>query len=295
MKGSAGAEHSLCLASIIIPAHNEVATIGRLLGAITAEMPVGSLEIIVVCNGCTDDTASVAHSFGPSVRVIEVSEPSKRNAQRLGDSSATAFPRLYVDADIEISLVGISALIRAIAEDGYIASAPTRRLPRDGVSHVVGWYYDVWEQLPVVRDGLFGRGVIALSEVGNDRIRALPPMMSDDLVMSEAFAANERIVVADAEVVVRPPKTLSDLIRRRVRAATGNAQADQHGLRSSQASTSIGDLVGLTRSDPRLAVRLPVFIGVTVFARFRAQRAIRSGDFDTWLRDESSRQESRPQ
>jgi hypothetical protein len=38
-----------------------------------------------------------------------------------------------------------------------------------------------------------------------------------------------------------------------------------------------------------LAVRLPVFIGVGFLSRLLARRAVRAGDFQTWLRDESSR------
>ena len=36
-----------------------------------------------------------------------------------------------------------------------------------------------------------------------------------------------------------------------------------------------------------------VFVGVTVVARARARRAVRSGDFSTWLRDDSSRSDAR--
>lgn len=50
------------------------------------------------------------------------------------------------------------------------------------------WYYDVWQRLPQVREGLFGRGMIVLSPEGHERVRALPQVMSDDLAMSESFA-----------------------------------------------------------------------------------------------------------
>src|SRR5206468_9477454 len=84
--------------SVVIPAHNEAAVIGRLLTAILADAGPDEFEIVVVPNGCTDDTAAVASSFG--VRVVETEVASKVAALRLGDASVKSFPRIYVDADV---------------------------------------------------------------------------------------------------------------------------------------------------------------------------------------------------
>ena len=69
--------------------------------------------------------------------------------------------------------------------------------------------------------------------------------------------------------------------------ATGNAQASEAGVGGG--STSIRTLLRLAVIEPGVALRLPVFVGVTLAARLSARKAIRSGDFATWLRDESSR------
>ena len=62
-----------------------------------------AVEIIVSANGCTDDTASTGHSC---VAVPELSIPSKAQ-----DSAATAFPRLYVDADVTMTADATTAQI----------------------------------------------------------------------------------------------------------------------------------------------------------------------------------------
>lgn len=276
------------ICSIVVPAHDEERVIGRLLDGLTSEADC-RFEIIVVCNGCTDRTAAIAGTYGPDVRVIEIDQASKRAALVVGDEEAGAFPRLFVDADVEIDAAAIRHLVDAVGESAVLAAAPGRIVPRLGVSPWVRWYYDVWERLPQVRDGLFGRGVIALSEVGNARVRALPPSMGDDLVASEAFEPAERRVVGEAVVIVHPPRTVRDLLRRRVRAVTGNAQADEGGFRGSSAVTSPRTLAAMVRGRPSLALRLPVFLTVSLISRVAARRAIRSGDDSTWLRDESSR------
>jgi hypothetical protein len=289
---------------------------------------VGALDIVVVCNGCTDGTAKAAAR--PGVRVVEIPTPSKHTAMRTGDAHARGFPRLYVDADVVLRAADVRALTGALGgPGGVLAAAPERRLPLAGCAWRVRAYYRVWSRLPAVREGLFGRGVIALTEDGHARVAALPPLMADDLAASLAFAPGERTVVGAARVVVHPPRTWADLIRRRVRAAVSSAQVEQHraaedgrgagpdagpdvehgggaedrpraepgsgrapgaGERPT-ARTSTADLRALLRREPRLLPDLAVFLAAAVTARTRAAKAIRTQDFGTWLRDESSRQD----
>ncbi|MFE5622347.1 glycosyltransferase [Streptomyces virginiae] len=286
------------MTSIVIPAHNEGRVIGRLLDALLADSTSSGTDIVVVCNGCTDDTARVAGDRGDRVRVVEVPTPSKHTALRVGDEHARGFPRLYVDADVVLGAADVRALTGALAADpDLLAAAPGRDIPPTGCAWPVRAYYRVWQRLPAVREGLFGRGVIAVTEEGHKRIAALPPLMADDLAASLAFGPGERRVVEAARVVVRPPRTWSDLIRRKVRAATSSAEferfqaAREAGAGAApSARTGASDLRALLRADPELLPSVLVFAAAALAARRGARRAIRDQDFSTWLRDESSRQ-----
>ncbi|MGW6709712.1 glycosyltransferase [Streptomyces sp. NPDC054956] len=287
------------MTSIVIPAHNEGRVIGRLLDALLTGTPDSGPDIVVVCNGCTDDTAAVAGARGPRVRVVEIPTPSKHQALRVGDEHAKGFPRLYVDADVEVGAADVRALAGALSDrPELLAAAPGRDIPLSGCAWPVRAYYRVWQLLPAVREGLFGRGVIAVSASGHARIAALPPLMADDLAASLAFAPAERSVVEAARVVVHPPRTWADLIKRRVRAATSSAELERFqaarpaGPASSvpSARTGAGDLRALLRAQPRLLPGVVVFVVAALAARRGSRKAIASGDFSTWLRDESSRQ-----
>ncbi|MFI6931684.1 glycosyltransferase [Streptomyces sp. NPDC050287] len=281
------------MTSIVIPAHNEARVIGRLLDSLLADSSEDETDIVVVCNGCTDDTARIAAARGPRVRVVEIPVPSKHAALRAGDDHARGFPRVYVDADVVIADADVRALTGPLNDDtsGILATAPERHIPLAGCGRRVRAYYQVWQRLPAVREGLFGRGVIAVSKAGHARIAALPPLMADDLAASLAFAPEERLVVSQARVVVHPPRTWPDLIKRRIRAAVSTAQVErQRSPNDASARTSTADLKAVLRGEPKLFAGVVVFVAAAVVARRGARKAIRAQDFGTWLRDESSRQ-----
>ena len=274
--------------SVVIPAHNESAVLPRLLRSIAPHGLPDHLDVLVVANGCTDSTADVASQF-QGVRVIEISVASKMAAIREGDNQAQFAARAYVDADVVINQSDLVQIFRCLTDRRALAAAPRRVLMRGGVSPAVSWYYDIWERLPQVKAGLFGRGVIVLSADGHRRARSLPQVMSDDLMLSEAFTPDERLIVPDAEVSIWLPRTTRDLIRRRTRVATGNAEIDEMGRRNHESRTSVDSLIGVVRNNPALLPKMVVFVGVTLIARVRAKRMVRKRDFTTWLRDESSR------
>src|SRR5260370_21191863 len=110
--------------TVVIPAHNEGRVIGRLLEQLINGAYPGEMDIIVVANGCADDTAEVAASFGPAVRVLTLPVACKHEALAAGDRAAAGFPRIYVDADVELRLHDVRALAAALCQPGGLAPAP---------------------------------------------------------------------------------------------------------------------------------------------------------------------------
>jgi glycosyltransferase involved in cell wall biosynthesis len=286
----------LAVMSVVVPAFNEEPALRRLLPALVRDAE-GRFEIFVVANGCTDGSAETARAFGPGVRVLETPLANKHRAMRLADRAAGgAFPRFYVDADVEIGGRDVLVLAAALEQGSLRAVAPERDIPTSGCPWTVRWYYDVWQRLPVIRTGLFGRGVIGVSREGHARLARLPELMGDDLAASLVFAEHERAVVSSARSVVHPPRTYRDLIRRRTRVATVTAQAGARPefAAAATARTSSGDLTALLRRSPLLAPKIAWFAFVALRSRRAARGAIAARDYATWLRDESSRAEAVP-
>src|SRR5690606_16894893 len=162
-------------ASVVIAAHNEAAVIEQTLRTLMAGSPV-PLDITVVANGCTDDTARVARSV-PGVRVIELPTASKAAALNAGDAAAVGFPRLYLDADVRLSGADLGALLAAL--ETHPAAVPGRELVLTGRPLLVRAYYAISARLPAFRGALYGRGVIALSEAGRARFDRFPDLFAD--------------------------------------------------------------------------------------------------------------------
>jgi glycosyltransferase involved in cell wall biosynthesis len=81
--------------SIIIPAYNEEKYIENTLKAINLG------ETIVVCNGCTDNTAQIAKKYAS--KVIEIKEKGVSKARNIGAKSASNERLVFLDADIIVS------------------------------------------------------------------------------------------------------------------------------------------------------------------------------------------------
>ena len=278
------------MTTVVIPAHNEGRVIRRLLEQLINGAYPGEMDIIVVANGCTDDTAEVAASFGPAVRVLTLPVASKHEALTAGDRAAAGFPRFYVDADVELRPEDARALAAALRRPGVLAAAPRRELVMTGRPWQVRWYYDVWTLLPGVQRGLWARGVIAVNEAGHQRLASLPSLQADDLAASLMFESHETVLEPSARVIIYPPRTFAGLLACRTRSVTGIAQIERGpDLGGSADRTSISDLAALARRRPGMLPRVGYFLSVAVFARLRARRALARGDYATWLRDESSR------
>jgi hypothetical protein len=278
------------MTTVVIPAHNEGRVITRLLEQLINGAEPGEMDIIVVANGCTDDTAEVAASFGPPVRVLSLPVACKQEALAAGDRAATGFPRIYLDADVELRADDARALAAALRQPGVLAAAPRRELVMAGRPWQVRWYYDVWTLLPGVQRGLWARGAIAVNEAGHRRLVGLPALQADDLAASLMFEPHETVLAPDARVVIHPPRTFAGLLYRRTRCVTGVAQIElTQDLDGSADRTRMADLIGVIRRQPGMLPRVGYFLSVAVFARLKAIRPRAQGDYLTWLRDESSR------
>src|SRR5262245_48994988 len=210
--------------SVVIPAHNESSVIGRSLRAITAGAAPTELEVIVVCNGCTDDTARKARECDFPVRVIETELGSKTHALNLGDKAARFFPRIYADADVSVTIHVLRALANRLEQGDVHAVAPQPMVNLGRCSRFVRAYYGIRARLPSSREGIGGSGIYALSEAGRNRFGEFPKVTADDGFVRIQFKPKERETLASFNSTVFAPHRIKDLHAIRTRAYYGSVE-----------------------------------------------------------------------
>lgn len=98
----------------VIPAYNEAPNIGRVLHRLVRCPDVH--EVIVVCDGCADNTATVARRYG--VQVVELPDNvGKGGAMITGVGHTDADVILFLDADlIGLSLAHVRSLVAPVID-----------------------------------------------------------------------------------------------------------------------------------------------------------------------------------
>lgn len=275
--------------SIVVPAHNENSVIARTLQPWVDGPDSEDINVVVVCNGCTDDTASHARRFGPNVRVIESEIASKTHALNLGDRTSDIFPRMYIDADILIGLDGIRALARRLARGDVLAVAPTPNIDLTGCSKLVRMYFSVRSRLPSARQGFGGSGVYALSEAGRRRFVQFPDVIADDTYVRLLFKPKERETLPSVKSTVFPARTMGQLIAVRSRAYAGTFELARRfpELLANRDESNDRSLLRLF-NEPRLWPALFIYCYVTILARSKAIIKLRFKG-SAWQRDDTSR------
>ncbi len=276
--------------SIVIPAHNEEAVLSRCLRDLLNGALPGELDIVVVCNGCTDRTADIARSFGSSVRVLETAIPSKIVALNLGDCVARAFPRFYVDADVVLTIESLRSTAAVLRFGQYLAAAPEVEWNLNHSNWFVKAFYSVWQWQPYFDSGRLGAGVYALSEAGHDRLGEFPQITADDEYVRRLFSNAERITVTNGTFQVTPPRTLRDLIKIKTRSRRGNMElVERFPHLSRPARESRWKFLGRIASRPSLWLASLIYFLVVIQTTIRARRTLKRGAAVEWERDLSSR------
>lgn len=215
--------------SIIIPANNEAGHIGACLEAVSASDPLPggeAVQVIVVANGCTDETAALAAGFethfagrGWHLDVIELPKGGKLAALQAGEDMATSRALAYLDADVVVAreLVAQTAAALRDASPRYVSGNVILMRAKSRTTRAYGRFY---KQVPFMRQVAPGCGFFAMNAAGRARWAAWPDIISDDTFARLNFAENERVQV-DARYEWPLVEGLRNLIRVRRRQNAG--------------------------------------------------------------------------
>jgi glycosyltransferase involved in cell wall biosynthesis len=278
--------------SVIIPAYNESAVIERCLRSMLVGAEPGELEIIVIANGCNDDTADKARAFGSPVEVLETPVGSKIGALNLGDEHARYFPRMYVDADIEVGIQALRDVAALLSDDSPIVlAAPQATFAYEGRPPLVRSFYKVWTSLPYFTENIIGAGFYAFSRKGRERFDKFPDIIGDDAFARLVARPDERRAIKHATFTIHPPRSLRSVAKIQTRARAGIYELrEKFPQMLSNETTNAQRSLKIIAGRPDLWIHAPVYLGVMGYAKLRAHLKLRLGQQKLWERDDTGRQ-----
>ena len=285
--------------SVIIPAHNEEAVIGRCLETLLADAPADALpEIIVAANGCKDETVAIARRLAPFATVLDLPPGSKVIAMNEANHIARAAPRFFLDADVRCSYAALAATAEVLRQPGVMAASPALDMDVSRSDAWVKAYYRVWMTQPYVTDRLVGSGLFGLSAEGLERMGEIPPTFADDTWVRTRFSSDERRNVAvdgagqRVSFTVSPPRTLRDQIRIEARRRIGSEQVltlypSPHNTRINRP----GDL-GNALNNGASALDIAIYLAMKAAALVQFKWNQKRGKAPVWVRDIGARTQS---
>lgn len=271
--------------SVAIPACNESKVIRRCLDALLTGPAPGELEVVVSCNGCTDNTAEIIRSSWPEVRVIELAQASKPAALRAADEVLASFPRIYLDADVILPAASARLLIKTLQTGSLEAARPTFRYDTSRCDRLVRGYYRARPAVIAGRHMLQG-GAYALSRAGRSRFGAYPDVTADDLYADQWFDPSEIEIVDDAPAMIGVPDGIRELFHVLRRRKSGDIELQSlPGDASDTVLSTIRSLMSMAVSGPHPAGDALIFAAIAAAVRLSIFASSPTG----WARDESSR------
>lgn len=224
--------------TVLIAARNEAAAIGQTLEYLTSQDYEGSLHVVLVDNGSTDDTAGVARAFadatGLDLHVLSESRPGKSHALNAGLAIITSPLVITVDADTLLHRSAVRLLVARYASSPSnvvaVAGSILVRNSRAGFwTRVQAWDYflgiaSVKRMQGLYQGTLVAQGAFSLYET--DAVRAIgawPDAIGEDIVLTWKLLRLDRRVFFEplAVAFTSAPEDLKTFARQRSRWARG--------------------------------------------------------------------------
>jgi len=278
--------------SIIIPAYNEEVLIVKTLTGLLEDNNLNTIELVVVCNACQDNTHFQTMSFikennlllqqrNIDFLVLEADKASKTNALNLGINNSQGSIKVLMDADIQISGKDLNTLVAELQDNQLKAISPKIKFSFDKSNFLVKQYYRV-ASLSFYNTNKRLSNVIALSESGIKQISPLPEIIADDEYIRRQFLPAEVAVSQRCTLVFTCAKNLSNLLQVLTRVERGNVQLNNLEITIPPTNAQKG-----YKKPPFLC--FPTFILIKLFVKIRAKIQFMQGKINQWERDESNR------
>lgn len=221
--------------SFILVVHNEESRISRRILNLAESNYAGECELVLVCDGCNDDTASKARAIDPGfpIRILEqIEQRGKAAALNLAAEQATGEILIFGDARQRFAPEAADKLVErlrstpeAAAVSGCLMIEPSVDGPAAGID--LYWRLEKWIRHEESKlDSVIGC-TGAIYAIRRDDYHPIPEdTLIDDVVVPMSALVRGRRVLFEPGAIAYDPQTFQPLHekRRKVRTLAGNYQ-----------------------------------------------------------------------
>jgi len=222
--------------TFILPAHNESYCIQPALQSLVEqELDRIAMKIIVVPNGCTDDTAEKATSFSKTspipVEVLHTDKKGKAAAINVGRSATNDKFVIYGDSDCRFDKQAVSILVHNLQDTGNCVVTGGLDIPEFNHTDKPSFLQDIQRIMQIERVAR-GRVITHGRLVGLNQERIPTPLPenihSEDVWMTlnaaKLYGFGAVKVDPEAKVYFHPPLTWADYLAQETRYEMSMAQ-----------------------------------------------------------------------
>ena len=222
--------------SVILPAHNEEKSISNTINSLLKASYPSKKEIIVVDDGSTDSTAKIVKEFSKNnrdVRLIQVKHGGKSNAINFAAKLASNDVIVVLDADSMVDTDSLKEIVKPLADEKVGASTGFVRARHS--KNPLTWFQDLeyitssgWRyvtnkiDMPSVLPGIVAYKKDVLIKVGGFSRDVLTEDF--DITLKLKKAGYKTRMAPSAVVYTDVPKTLSGIVKQRIRWGRGTIQ-----------------------------------------------------------------------
>ncbi len=220
--------------TLIVAAYNEQAVIERKIrNALALDYPHDQFEVLILADGCTDDTCSIARGFN-EVRVIELERGGKAAALNRGAAEARGEVLVFTDANVDLAPDALRILARSFADPdvGGVSGKKTYVIRTDTDTTEVGenlyWRWDQWQKtLESAIGSIFAADGTLYAVRRSLYVPIHDPAQADDIAISARVVLQGRRLVFDPRAVAyedAPAEGAAEL-RRKIRVTNHSVRA----------------------------------------------------------------------
>lgn len=220
------------MVSVVMIAHNEAERISTKIENLLESDYPGELEVVVVCDGCDDDTARISHKAGRGrVRTIESDRCGKAAGLNQGVAIARGSILVFADVRQTFELDAIRRLVIPFADSSVVGVSGSLeiRAATDGLAKGIDVYWELEKFIRLTEaklDSCIGC-TGAIYSLRADSYQALPAdtLLDDVVIPMQAMLAGGRISF-EPTARAYDPQTLTAVNerRRKTRTLEGNFQ-----------------------------------------------------------------------